>query len=252
MTDQAEQDAPVVQTQVHQTIEGEGITGFSVTAGASTGFAKEKVATTIHYGFGRTVQPVDLVAPHADMEALASELVVESLKQHIARTLAEAHAATQQVQPQAQAPQAQPAAAPQAQGDGVWATGAKPNGGGTLRYPTTGALPTEQFKSLVAQQLQAGGLNPAEFEVWDNRVGQYGLESGNASYSVGSVKPVAGSPLIQQLGTTQGGNPKAALYVEFSDAGHIVVKPSREFEAVLSAPQQPAPAPQGWQAPPTQ
>lgn len=257
-------DKVVVETVINEPIPGEGITGFSVTAGVAEDFGKHKTSTTLHYGFGRAVGVIDIATVHTEMREVVSELEVDHHRQHLARALAEFHADTQQVQAQPAAPPVQPPVPPAApaqapapepggqQGGVPWVHGTKPNGGGAIRYVPSSLFPTESFQQVVGQVLAAQGLNPAGFEVWDNRVGQYGLESGNSAYSVGAVKPASHNPLAQMVGQTSGGNPKATHYVEFNDDGSLAVKPSKEYEAACAAPAAAPPQQAGWQPPPVQ
>ncbi len=188
----------VVESEVDEPVPGEGITGFTVSAGLAEDFGQYKTGTSVTYSFGRPVQLVDTITRHHEMRQVVSELEVENHRQHLARAAAETHAVANQVQAptptqQAVAPPPAPAAAP---GEPPWAMGSKPNNGGTLRYIPTAVFPTDSFKAVVNAALEAQGTHPSLYEVWDNRVGQYGLEGGNASYSVGSVKPAAHHPLL--------------------------------------------------------
>lgn len=256
--------APAVKTEVHtdevEAVPGEGITGFSVTAGISEEYATDKTATTLHYTFGRPVEVVDICTKHHEMSQLVSDLELEGHAQHLAKKKAELHQATQQVQPQAPAPAQQPVSPPQpgppqgitqpqpqqppgADMSPPWATGAKPNGGGTIRFIPTRVFPTAAFEMEVYRQLSDQGLDPSLYEVWDNRAS---LEGGQPGWGCGSVKPQSHNPLVGALGSTPAGYPKAAFYIDFADNGAVVLKPTKEFTAAHQ-PQQ-----QAWAPPPQQ
>lgn len=126
----------------------------------------------------------------------------------------------------AQAPQ--PAAAPV--GDDGWAVGSKPNGKGQFRYVTTAHYPSDKFKSDAAALVAEAGVNVEDVDIWDDRTGKYGLESGNESYTPGKVKAKDGTALLQAM---QG---KAIVGgIEFNNDGSLKFALSRDGKAAVQA-----------------
>ena len=126
----------------------------------------------------------------------------------------------------AQAPQ--PAAAPV--GDDGWAVGSKPNGKGQFRYVTTAHYPSDKFKADAATLVAQAGVNVEDVDIWDDRTGKYGLESGNESYTPGKVKAKDGTTLLQAM---QG---KAIVGgIEFNNDGSLKFALSRDGKAAVQA-----------------
>jgi hypothetical protein len=125
-----------------------------------------------------------------------------------------------------------PAYTPTALSGGVeWATGNKPNGKGTFRYVTSNSLGYREFKDAAIAQLAGLGLNPDDVEVFDDRTGKYGLESGNEVYSPGKLKVKDGTTLASALpdGKSIVGS------VDFNNDGSVRVSLSRDAKAALQA-----------------
>lgn len=119
-----------------------------------------------------------------------------------------------------------PAAAPAADG---WAIGNKPKNSGTIRYLTTSAFPTDRLKAEATQQLAAAGIDPAQCVIYDDRYGNYGLESGNAQYAAGKVKAADGTVLAQLT------NGRFVAYVDFQNDGSLKVGLSKDGQAAVAA-----------------
>lgn len=167
-------------------------------------------------------QPVDMeqalteVAPvrerltkqaHADIEALV------------------AHRTESEVEQRAQAPQA-----PAPSGSVEWLTGTKPNGKGTFRFVASSSMDYKEFKDAAAAQLPGLGLNPDEVDIFDDRTGKYGIESGNEAYSAGKVKVKDGTPLAKAM---QG---KSIIgSVDFNNDGSVKVSLSRDARSAMQA-----------------
>jgi hypothetical protein len=169
-------------------------------------------------------QPVDMeqalteVAPvrerltkqaHADIEALV------------------AHRTESEVEQRAQAPQAPSTVQ---SGSLQWATGTKPNGKGQFRFVTSESMDYKAFKDAAAAQLAGLGLNPAEVDVFDDRTGKFGIESGNEAYSPGKLKVKDGTPLARAM---QG---KSIIgSVDFAPDGSVKVSLSRDAKSAMQA-----------------
>lgn len=124
-----------------------------------------------------------------------------------------------------------PATAPSAPvpSDG-WAIGIKPKGAGTFRYLTTNAYSTDRLKQEVSAALPALGIDPADVDIYDDRTGKYGLESGSEAYQPAKVKVKDGTRLASAL---QG---KAIVAgVDFNNDGTIKVALSKDGKAAIQA-----------------
>lgn len=126
----------------------------------------------------------------------------------------------------AQAPQ--PVAAP---ASGLeWLTGTKPNGKGNFRFVSSNSMDYKQFKDAAAAQLTGLGLNPDEVDIFDDRTGKFGIESGNEAYSPGKLKVKEGTALAQAM---QGKNIIGS--VDFNNDGSVKVSLSRDAKAAMQA-----------------
>lgn len=163
-------------------------------------------------------------------DALAEAGVVRealTLKAHEDLAILVDYRSQSETEQRAQAPQApQPAVAPS--GDG-WAMANKPKGG-TFRYMTTAAYPTDQFKQAIVGQLAGLGIDASQVDVFDDRVGNYGLESGNTGYTAGKVKVKDGTPLAQAMG-----GKSIIAGADFDGSGAVKVVLSRDGKAALQA-----------------
>jgi hypothetical protein len=136
-----------------------------------------------------------------------------------------AHRSESEVEQRAQAPQA-----PVPSGSLKWATGTKPNGKGQFRFVTSDSIDYKQFKEAAAAQLAGLGLNPDEVDVFDDRTGKYGIESGNEAYSPGKLKVKDGTPLAKAM---QG---KSIIgSVDFAPDGSVKVSLSRDAKSAMQA-----------------
>lgn len=119
-----------------------------------------------------------------------------------------------------------PAATPS---DG-WAIGVKPKGAGTFKYLTSAAFSTERLKADVAGELAGLGISPDDVDIYDDRVGKYGLETGNEAYQPAKVKVKDGTQLSAAL---QGKNIVAG--VDFNADGTVKVALTKDGRAALQA-----------------
>lgn len=169
-------------------------------------------------------QPKDIVDALAEAGAVREAL---TLKAHEDLAVLVEYRSNSEVEQKAQAPQApQPVAAPS--GDG-WAMANKPKGG-TFRYITTSHYPTDQFKQAIVGQLAGLGIDASQVDVFDDRVGNYGLESGNTGYTAGKVKVKDGSPLASAMGGRS-----IIAGADFGPDGSVKVVLSRDGKAALQA-----------------
>ena len=127
----------------------------------------------------------------------------------------------------AQAPQA-PVTTTVPATDG-WAVANKPKGG-QFRYLTTAVYPIQKFKDDAIAAVREAGINVDDVEVWDDRTGKYGLESGNEGYTPGKVKAKDGTTLAKAMGGKSiiGG-------IEFNNDGTLRFSLSRDGKAAVQA-----------------
>ena len=136
-----------------------------------------------------------------------------------------AHRTESEVEQRAQAPQP-----PVNSGGLEWMTGTKPNGKGTFRFVASSSMDYKAFKAAATAQLAGLGLNPDEVDIFDDRTGKYGIESGNEAYSPGKLKAKDGTLLAKALqGKTIIGS------VDFNADGTLKVSLSRDAKAAMQA-----------------
>lgn len=124
----------------------------------------------------------------------------------------------------AQSPQA-----PAVSTDDGWAVANKPKGG-QFRYLTTAVYPIAKFKEDALAAVKAAGIDVDDVDVWDDRTGKYGLESGNDGYTPGKVKAKDGTTLAKAMGGKSiiGG-------IEFNNDGTLRFTLSRDGKAAVQA-----------------
>lgn len=125
-----------------------------------------------------------------------------------------------------------PAPAPVASapsGDG-WAIGSKPKGAGTFRYLTSSAFSTDRLKQEVALALPSLGISPDDVDIYDDRTGKYGIETGGESYQPAKVKVKDGTRLSAAM---QGKSIVAG--VDFNPDGTIKVALSKDGRSAIQA-----------------
>lgn len=231
-------------TEVYRAEDGEGIVAFEVKEHASVKHKGDLIgnATSITYAFATPKAREDIVEAHALVSEAARRLahreIEQSLAEHQNRQPAGAAGSSTPASPggPSQAAPANPQPQTQTVGEVQWAVGQRPKGKGELRYVTSASLPTDKFLGKIAAGVREHGDDPDDFNIYDNRVGDYGLESGNDNWSVAAVKPkdgtyAAGLPKMQ----TQKGNVKTAYYVDFNDDGSLWVRPSGDYQSILEA-----------------
>jgi hypothetical protein len=166
------------------------------------------------------------------VEALAEvasirEMLVEQAHEDINGLVA--HRQSSETEQRAQAPQPAVSTPAPVSSDG-WAIGNKPAGKGQYRYITTAHYPSDKFKADAAVLVAQAGINPDDVDIWDDRTGKYGLESGNESYTPGKVKAKDGTSLAQAM---QG---KAIIGgIEFNNDGTIKFAMSRDGKSATQA-----------------
>jgi hypothetical protein len=112
----------------------------------------------------------------------------------------------------------------------AWQIGQKPNSAGTFKYLPTSVVSREEFISKATGCLAELGINPSDVNIYDDRTGDRGLESGGQSYTAGKVKVKPDTTLAEMM---QGKTILAG--VDFTDNGGVKVVPSREGKTALAA-----------------
>ena len=197
------------------------ITHIDVEVRPSIGF--QTVGYTARVQFDEPLDAVEALARVADVREMLTEQAHRDIEGLVA------HRQSSETEQRAQAPQApQPMPTATASGDG-WAIANKPKGG-TFRYMTTAAYPTDQFKQAIVGQLAGLGIDASQVDVFDDRVGNYGLESGNTGYTAGKVKVKDGTPLASAMG-----GKSIIAGADFDNSGAVKVVLSRDGKAALQA-----------------
>lgn len=194
------------------------ITHLDIEVRPSIGF--QTVGYTARVQFDSPVDAAEALSLAADTREILTEQALGDIKKLIEhRTVSEGEV-------KAQAPKA-PAVA--VSGDG-WAIANKPNGKGSFRYLTTSAYSSDQFREAIKAQLSGVGIDPEHVDVFDDRVGNYGLELGNEGYTAGKIKVKENTPLASALNgkTIVGG-------ADFGADGSVKVNLSRDGKAALQA-----------------
>lgn len=233
---------PAPNPSGYQPAPGEGFTEIAVEVRPSLGFQTVGVSGTYTFPQARAYAEAlpaidDAFGALSEWASEKLDVLLQAKAAHEAPTMAAAPApvAAQPVAPHpaTSAPAiGAPAPAPQqlaGTGDNGWAVGQRPNGRGTIKYLRSAVFSTDQLKADVNQLIAQQGLNPAEFVVFDDRIGKYGLETGQQSYAAAKVKPNEGTPLASILGK------KALAYVDFNDAGQVELHMSNDGKQALQA-----------------
>jgi hypothetical protein len=196
------------------------VTHMDVEVRPSIGF--QTVGYTARVVFDEPIDAVQALAEVADVR----EMLTEQAHKDIDALVQVRQSSETEVR--AQAPQPVSTATP-VSADG-WAVASKPNGKGQYRYVTTAHYPSDQFKADAAALVAQAGISPDDVDIWDDRTGKYGLESGNESYTPGKVKAKDGTTLLQAMGgkAIVGG-------LEFNNDGTLKFALSRDGKAAVQA-----------------
>jgi len=117
--------------------------------------------------------------------------------------------------------------ATQAQGD--WRSVPSRFGDGQIRFLASTAYSSDQLKSDVFAWISSQGLDPAHFDVWDERTGPRGAEAGNPIGSVFNIKIKKES----QGSVPEDFHRNAAGRGKFNNDGSIYPYWSKDFDAFL-------------------
>lgn len=182
----------------------------------------QTVGYTARVVFDEPIPAVQALAEAEETGALLAESAQTAIDNLIATNT--------QAAPVAAATSTPTSPAAPAAGNLEWLEGQKPNNAGTIRYVSSKSISSQQLREAAVAQLPSLGLSTDLVDVFDDRVGNYGLESGNASYSAGKLKVKDGTPLAAAL---QG--KKIAGSVDFRADGSIVVSLSKDAKAAMQA-----------------
>jgi hypothetical protein len=195
------------------------ITHIDVEVRPSIGF--QTVGYTARVQFDEPLDAVEALANVADVRELLTEQAHADIDQLVAKRQ------SSDVEQRAQAPSAPSFTAPSADG---WAIANKPAGKGTFRYLTTSVVSSDDFRAAVVAQLPSLGIDPEDVDVYDDRVGNYGLEKGNDSYTAGKIKVKTGTKLEAAL---NGKNIVGGA--DFAPDGSVKVSLSKDGKAAIQA-----------------
>ena len=178
--------APPPGPSGYQPATGEGFTSVTIEVTPSWGYQKATVSGT--YVFPQARSYSEALPAIEEVWAALKEDATTRVDELVA--LKEEKEAADKGRRPAPAPAPQPVAqpAPAQPGQLPWAKATKPNGHGEFKYLPTSYLSQPDFIEQAKAQLPGLGVNPDEVKVFDNRTGNYGLESGNEGYSPGVVK----------------------------------------------------------------
>jgi hypothetical protein len=196
------------------------VTHMDVEVRPSIGF--QTVGYTARVVFDEPIDAVQALAEVADVREMLTEQAHKDIDALVAVRQ------SSETEQRAQSPQPVMASAP-VSSDG-WAVATKPQGKGQYRYVTTAHYPSDKFKADAAALVAQAGINPEHVDIWDDRTGKYGLESGNESYTAGKVKVKDGTPLAQAM---QGKNIVGGI--EFNNDGSIKFAMSRDGKSAVQA-----------------
>lgn len=103
----------------------------------------------------------------------------------------------------------------------------------TVRFLSSSVYSTDQLKATVTEWLNSKGLNPQCFEIWDERVGNYGAESGNPISSVANVKIAEAyrNSVPSEVTFTEQGKVKAVVRAKFNADGSLYIWMDKAAEA---------------------
>jgi hypothetical protein len=192
------------------------VTHIDVEVRPSRGY--QTVGYTARITFDTPITPVEAIAAAEDVRGQLIEAANEGIDLLI------------EAKGNEPAPATQAAPAPVASGNLEWLEGQKPNNAGPIRYVSSRSVTSQQMRDVAQSQLASLGLSTDMVDIFDDRVGNYGLESGNASYSAGKLKVKDGTPLAAAL---QG--KKIAGSVDFRPDGTIAVSLSKDAKAAMQA-----------------
>lgn len=196
------------------------VTHMDVEVRPSIGF--QTVGYTARVVFDKPIDAVEALSEVADVREMLTEQAHRDLDALVAVRQ------SSETEQRAQSPQPVSTATP-VSSDG-WAIGNKPAGKGQYRYVTTAHYPSDKFKADAAVLVAQAGINPEDVDIWDDRTGKYGLESGNESYTPGKVKAKDGTSLAQAM---QG---KSIIGgIEFNNDGTIKFAMSRDGKSATQA-----------------
>lgn len=193
------------------------ITHIDVEVRPSIGF--QTVGYTARVQFDQPLDAVEALAEVGDVR----DLLIEQAHADIDGLVAKRQSSETEQRAQAPAAPAAPAA------DG-WAVANKPGGKGSFRYLTTASVSSDQFREAIKAQLPDLGVSEGDVDIFDDRVGNYGLESGNEGYTAGKLKVKADTNLASAMNgkTIVGG-------ADFAPDGSVRVSLSRDGKAALQA-----------------
>ena len=236
----------------YQPGDGEGLTKVVVAAARSRDYQKADVVFEWSFPIGRSYSDVVPVVDY--LGDVAAEEAEAQLSKLLGEQKAKVAAATGTTAPQgtdsdvpfdtpatptgpiisggksfltSQAPEPDDNSA--SQGGLPWKYGQKKKGSGSIKYLPSSHLDSPTFIAAVKQLVSDQGIDPEQVIVFDDRIGNYGLEDGHAGFNVGKAVARKGSDLKDALGDRD-----TVSFVNFNDDGTIDAPLSNDVKALMS------------------
>jgi hypothetical protein len=112
---------------------------------------------------------------------------------------------------------------------GEWVSVPSRFGDGQVRFLSSAVYSSDQLKTDVSAWISSNGLDPAHFDIWDERIGPRGAEAGNPIGSVFTIKIKRDSHGIVPADFQR----NAAGRGKFNNDGSINPYWSKDFDAFL-------------------
>lgn len=232
-------DIPAPGPSGYQPAPGEGLAHVDVEVRPSWGFQTVGISGRYEFPeprpFGEALPAIDEL--YSGLRDIATEKVNDLVSLREQHESAASSAQLGRQRQAAAAPAAAPAApaqqaataAPAPQASDSWQLGTKPNGKGTFKFLPTSVVSGQAFIEQAKAAIAFEGYNPDDVIVFDDRTGQYGLESGKQAYAAGKVKARKDSPLDAAL------DGKSIAYVDFNEHdGSISVHVTKDAKAAAA------------------
>lgn len=223
-----------------------GITKLELAARPSSEFQGTEVR--IGYEFASAASQDDVAVVQGELQTFIEDLAEKQLEQLVAKRMAEAKAekGRQEGKAEVKSSQKKPAETSREEGKKVpdkqntgevqWEKANRPQDKGYFYYRPSRNLSSSALREMVETELNQIGDSAENFDIYDDRVGKYGIESGNLKYQVGTVKPKEGTELAAHLKTKQG-KPRAAYVVDFKDDGSVQLTETQQAKKARAGEQ---------------
>lgn len=236
----SDQPPPAPLANGYQPAPGEGITHLDIEVAPSFEYQSAPLRGRVEFPSPRSPAEINEAydAYYEHLKGLAkakvNDLVVEK---RAAEQRVKQQAGQQAQQAATQAAQSGGQQAPQQnqgqqQGGSPWEIGTKPNNKGTFKYLPTSVFSKDDFLAAAEQLAQAEGIDTDQTIIWDDRTGNYGLESGKNQYAAGKIKAKDDTVYKASLGGRSLG------YLDFNeDSGELELYVTKDGKAAIEQAQ---------------